>query len=79
MDLQKVLDGLIELTEAERTSCLLPPPGRQTDQDHLLWMLDQIDAGAITGEKAHRWIGYVQGILVAYKITSVDEMRDLNR
>ena len=55
-----------------------------TDEDdvspkHLVWMLQQICTEQITGEKAHRWIGYVQGVLVAFGVTTVAQMRELNR
>lgn len=57
----------------------LQPPGRKTDHSHLMWMLEQIEEEKVTGEKAHRWIGYIQGVLVACEVTTVEEMKALNR
>ena len=48
---------------------------KETQEEHLLWMLDQIREKKVTGEKAHRWIGYIQGILVARGVTTVNEER----
>ena len=78
MNMGKVVNGLRCLIE-EKGDLKLPVPGRCTDRDHLLWMLDQIDSGKITDEKAHRWIGYVQGVVVMCRMTEVEDMRDLNR
>ena len=78
MGMGKVINSLRCLIE-EKGAGLLDSPGRMTDRDHLLWMLDQIDSGKIAGEKAHRWIGYVQGVVVMCRMTEVEDMRDLNR
>ena len=34
-----------------------------TCNEHLIWMLDGIILGYIQYEKAHRWLGYVQGVM----------------
>lgn len=31
---------------------------------HARWCLGEVANGNITGEKAHRWLGYAQGVLV---------------
>lgn len=47
---------------------------------HLLWMLKQIIDGNLSSEtKEHRWLGFVQGILVTKRIISVPEERDRTR
>ena len=78
MDMDKVLAGLSELVE-NAPETFLPPPGRMCDREHLFWMLDQIDEGKVYGEKAHRWIGYIQGVLVSRHVTTVEEMKEMNR
>lgn len=45
---------------------------------HLRWMLTGIMNKSVAGEKAHRWIGYVQGVLVAYNAASLEEMKRIN-
>lgn len=38
---------------------------------HLLWMLDMIDNELDDDLKCHRWLGYIQGILVSQDIIDV--------
>jgi hypothetical protein len=44
---------------------------------HLLWMCDRIEEHAENWPaiKVHRWIGYVQGGLIANRILRVDQLR----
>lgn len=46
---------------------------------HLRWMLDQIRTGAVKGEKSHRWLGFIQGVLIREDHFSVNEERDFTR
>lgn len=50
-----------------------------TGIQHLRWMCEQIMYGEITDEKAHRWIGYIQGMGVAFSLWTLEEMKELNR
>ena len=57
-----------------------PMPGHETHDIHLLWMLREIKENKHqTLTKKHRWLGYVQGIMVAKGYLSVDSERDLTR
>ena len=49
--------------------------GDETNPIHLLWMLDQIEYNSDQSEtKKHRWLGYIQGVLVCKgSFTVVDE------
>lgn len=47
--------------------------------EHALWMLLGISAGYIQHEKAHRWLGYAQAIIIANGISSLCEMKRINR
>lgn len=47
--------------------------------EHLAWMLDGIIIGYIQHEKAHRWLGFVQGMLVAQGKFSVYELKIVNK
>lgn len=78
MDMVKVISGLSKIIE-DAPETFLPLPGTRCDREHLHWMLDQINEGKVYGEKAHHWIGYVQGVLVSRHVTTVEEMKDLNR
>ena len=45
---------------------------------HLLEMLSRIESGEITGEKAHRWLGWVQGAICARGAGSLEEFKTIN-
>lgn len=59
-----------------------PRPGGETSDEHLLWMLDEISSKYIEGEnhdQLNRWLGFVQGIMVAKGYTTVSIERELTR
>jgi hypothetical protein len=47
--------------------------------EHLQSLLKEIIAGKTTGAKAHRYIGWVQGVLCMKGIMSLNEAKNLNR
>lgn len=47
--------------------------------EHLTFMIDSMVSGAVSGEKAHRWLGYLQGVLVATGAASLEQMKDVNK
>jgi len=54
-----------------------------TDSDlhHVQWMVSQVPNFLKEGrkEKANRWLGFIQGVLWAKKIYTIDEMKEHNR
>ncbi len=46
--------------------------------EHLRDMLTKIQSGEISGEKAHRWLGWVQGVLCARGAGSLEEFKAVN-
>ncbi|MCA9126938.1 MAG: hypothetical protein KDB22_07630 [Planctomycetales bacterium] len=46
-------------------------------QKHLLWMCDRIEEHAENGptNKLHRWIGFVQGAMLANRMLDLDELK----
>lgn len=61
----------------------LPSESRQPDDKtsikHLTWMCDQVISHNAKGwsvTKAHRWIGYIQGVMTVRGYTTVDTERD---
>lgn len=45
-----------------------------------MYMIDEIESGKdVDGEKAHRWLGWLQCALVARDVCSLDEMKALNK
>lgn len=53
--------------------------GWETHLNHVSWMLDCIALGTVTGTKAHRWLGFVQGVLVSKGLIKVPDERELTR
>jgi hypothetical protein len=51
----------------------------KTEHSHLTWMIEQLLTGAVTGDKAHRWLGFIQGVLAARGFLNVDDERDRTR
>jgi hypothetical protein len=47
--------------------------------EHAMWMLEEIISGRVTGNKAQRWLGYAQGLLVAHGRAILAEMKSANR
>jgi len=52
--------------------------GDKTSKPHLRYMIWEIIEGRVTGRKAHRWLGYVQGVLVHAGRVTVEQMKKLN-
>jgi len=47
--------------------------------EHARWMLNGILSGYVEQEKAHRWLGYAQGIIVGSNAATLDEMKAANK
>ena len=46
---------------------------------HLTYMCEQIINGEVAEEKAHRWIGWIQGCLYMKGATSLEAMKEINK
>jgi len=80
-----------ELLDKYEKDCisLLPPnsvlsieqkQGDETNPVHLIWMLQQIkDNSEMSQTKRHRWLGYIQGVLVMKGVFNVEEEREYTR
>lgn len=58
----------------------LPCTHDKTSGEHIVWMLEQLakdEEQSVT--KKHRWLGFIQGVLIANGVTSVDAERELTR
>lgn len=47
-------------------------------QPHMVWMLRRILSGDVSGEKAHRWIGWAQCLAVMLGLGNLEEMKAIN-
>ena len=48
------------------------------DKAHIQWMLDGIALGYITGDKAHRWLGWAQCAVCAFEDVKLEELKQIN-
>ncbi len=61
---------------------VMPEPAADEDcsTKHLLWMAGQVrdnyNSENWSATKLHRWIGYIQGVMVQRKLTTVQRERD---
>jgi len=67
--------GILLSTRIKETTGDLDDP---TSTKHLARMLCDIRTGEVREAKAHRWLGYVQGVLVAKEIATLEEMKKAN-
>lgn len=49
-----------------------------TGVNHAAWMLQQIEEGEVCGQKAHRWLGYAQAILVTSHYVDLEDCKRIN-
>lgn len=54
--------------------------GYETEPQHLRWMLSQAKVfnKEWKSDKAHRWLGFVQGVLVAEGFATVEDLKKVN-
>jgi hypothetical protein len=52
--------------------------GDATSISHIRDMIEKIESGEIADEKAHRWLGWIQGVTCCYGGASLDEMKLVN-
>lgn len=46
---------------------------------HMRWMLNEMREGRVTGEKSHRWLGFIQALMVMNDLVTVKEEREFTR
>ncbi len=46
--------------------------------EHIIWMLNGISDKYIKGEKAHRWLGFTQGVLTKQGHFTDEELQRIN-
>lgn len=49
------------------------------NEQHIYNILQQVEAGEVTGDKAHRFIGWAQAVICTEGLLTLMELRDLNR
>jgi hypothetical protein len=57
----------------------LPAEHPEYGKDHLKYMILKMVNGEITGEKSHRWLGWIQGCVCVGGGTNLEEMKKINK
>ena len=57
----------------------LPDKHDEYGKDHLKYMLNRIMIGIVEDEKAHRWLGWVQGCICVGGGATIEEMKQINK
>ncbi len=80
---QKATKELAEIyiTTLDSVAQSYPTKPDELSHRHLLWMCNEVldNHNIWPDHKSNRWLGYVQGVLTALKVMSVDEHRDVTR
>jgi len=75
MDVRKAACSLINALESEVEA-------KRDDEgkglSHAAWMLEGIEKGYIQHEKAHRWLGYIQGLMVTNGVVTLKDVKSIN-
>ena len=86
MSIKQVLNHLRDVilqSNPELSTSVIPIQrceGDETNDIHLLWMINEIKTSEKMGlTKCHRWIGYVQGVLIMKGYTNVTEQKEATR
>lgn len=56
----------------------VPALDEEYGEHHLYQMIDMIDKEIVTGEKAHRWLGYIQGVVVSNGGATLSDVKSVN-
>lgn len=57
------------------------PDQGKAGANHLLWMLSELqdDSNQMSETKRHRWLGYIQGVMVMKNLINVENERNATR
>ena len=54
------------------------PDHESLGKKHIIDMLQEVIFGNVSGEKAHRWLGWAQAATVAAGAGTLDDMKNIN-
>jgi hypothetical protein len=75
MDIKTVADNMWSLVQNSN----LPEKHESYGKDHLRAMLAILVSEEITDEKAHRWIGWIQGCVCVGEGGTLKDMKKINK
>jgi hypothetical protein len=56
----------------------LPDMNQSFGKNHMYDMVDKIITDEVSGEKAHRWLGYIQGCVCVSGGATLDQLKQVN-
>ena len=77
MNIQKAAELMLGRVDSSKYWISRDQQGRTVG--HAMWMLTGIIEGYIQHEKAHRWLGYAQGILVNEGCETLGSVKHANK
>jgi hypothetical protein len=75
IEIYKRYDSILEKIES-RVECETDPG---TSFAHLRWMLSELMKETMPQGKSNRWLGFIQGMMIAKGLATVAEERDFTR
>jgi len=75
MNIKKAADSMWLLVQNSN----LPEDHESYGKNHLRAMLAMLVSGEITDEKAHRWLGWVQGCVCVGEGSTLEGMKNINK
>lgn len=79
MDVKQAARLMAPYAEQIPRSVSLEKVDVSASSEHLLWMIAQVINGKVKGYKAHRWLGYMQGVVVTLGVGTLEDMKQLNK
>ena len=75
MDIKTAADNMYSLVQNSN----LPENHESYGKNHLKVMLAMLVSEEITDEKAHRWIGWIQGCVCVGEGGTLDDIKNINK
>jgi hypothetical protein len=78
MDIKTAATAMRPFVERTKLMSSAVYGGDATSIKHLEEMIEKIESGEVSGEKAHRWLGWLQGVVCCRGGATLEEMKAIN-
>lgn len=78
MNTKKAAADTLQLIDLTPYECWISGVDLSTSRTHVREMLQKIITGEVTGEKAHRWLGWAQGCACAANTAKLETFKEIN-
>lgn len=79
MNTAKAAEQMISDIRSRKPRCRVQRKWDGRGTQHAMWMLHEIAYRKVEGEKAHRWLGYAQGVLVQADFITLEKAKLTNK